>query len=180
MKRITTTIIICLCVLLLCGCGAGREWIAAGTEDMPAAALKAWINSRGELGSMEYVVNDNGVNKTYTYKLAEGTVKQAGADNTQSFSAADMPLTVKQLAEIYDDIAAWAPGNMEDSAAPGLAISYMPPRFFTADGMDFDGAAYAYSLSARKIAPVDGEYAGTKEYGIMCGGYPQAFIFIDK
>lgn len=151
MKRITTTIIICLCMLLLCGCGAGREWIAAGTEDMPAAALKAWINSRGELGSMEYVVNDNGVNKTYTYKLAEGTVKQAGADNTQSFSA-----------------------------APGLAISYMPPRFFTADGMDFDGAAYAYSLSARKIAPVDGEYAGTKEYGIMCGGYPQAFIFIDK
>lgn len=160
MKRITTTIIICLCMLLLCGCAKGCVWVAEGTEDMPAAALKSWINSRGELGSMEYVVNDNGVNKTYTYKLAEGTVKQ--------------------LAEIYDDIAAWAPGNMEDSAAPGLAISYMPPRFFTADGMDFDGAVYAYSLSARKIAPVDGEYAGTKEYGIMCGGYPQVFIFIDK
>lgn len=46
--------------------------------------------------------------------------------------------------------------------------------------LDFGELTYVYSLSTRKIAPVDGEYAGAKEYGIMCGGYPQAFIFIDK
>lgn len=77
MKRITTTIIICLCMMLLCGCGAGREWIAAGTEDMPIAVFRSWINSAGELSTVEYAACDNGAMKTYEYKLADGgEVKQ--------------------------------------------------------------------------------------------------------
>lgn len=63
MKRITTTIIICLCMLLLCGCGVGREWIAAGTEDMPIAVFRSWINSAGELSTVEYAACDNGAMK---------------------------------------------------------------------------------------------------------------------
>ena len=60
MKRITTTIIICLCMLLL---WAGREWIAAGTEDMPIAVFRSWINSAGELSTVEYAACDNDENR---------------------------------------------------------------------------------------------------------------------
>ena len=105
MKRITTTIIICLCMLLLCGCGAGREWIAAGTEDMPIAVFKSWINSAGELNTVEYAACDNGAMKTYEYKLADGgEVKQAEKEQMQGIEAKDLPLTVSQFANVYEDV----------------------------------------------------------------------------
>ena len=57
--------------------GAGREWIAAGTGDMPIAVFRSWINSAGKLSTVEYVACDNGAMKTYEYKLADGgEVKQ--------------------------------------------------------------------------------------------------------
>lgn len=100
MKRITTTIIICLCMLLLCGCGAGREWIAAGTEDMPIAVFKSWINSAGELSTVEYAACDNGAMKTYEYKLADGgEVKQTEKEQMQGVEAEELPLTVNQICQ---------------------------------------------------------------------------------
>lgn len=76
----------------------------------------------------------------------------------------------------------WAntPGNMEETVNPGLSISFINARYAYSGELDFGELTYVYSLSTRKIAPVDGEYAGAKEYGIMCGGYPMVFIFIDK
>lgn len=126
MKRITTMIIICLCMLLLCGCGAGREWIAAGTEDMP--------------------------------------------------------LTVSQFAKVYEDVREWArtPGNMEETVNPGLSISFINARYAYSGELDFGELAYVYSLSTRKITPLEGEYTGEKAYGMISGGYPMTFIFIDK
>ena len=126
MKRITTMIIICLCMLLLCGCGAGREWIAAGTEDMP--------------------------------------------------------LTVSQFAKVYEDVREWArtPGNMEETVNPGLSISFINARYAYSGELDFGELTYVYSLSTRKITPLEGEYTGEKAYGVISGGYPMVFIFIDK
>lgn len=126
MKRITTMIIICLCMLLLCGCGAGREWIAAGTEDMP--------------------------------------------------------LTVSQFAKVYEDVREWArtPGNMEETVNPGLSISFINARYAYSGELDFGELTYVYSLSTRKITPLEGEYTGEKAYGMISGGYPMVFIFIDK
>lgn len=126
MKRITTTIIICLCMLLLCGCGAGREWIAAGTEELP--------------------------------------------------------LTVSQFAKVYEDAREWArtPGNMEETVNPGLSISFINARYAYSGELDFGELTYVYSLSTRKITPLEGEYTGEKAYGMISGGYPMVFIFIDK
>lgn len=183
MKRITTTIIICLCMLLLCGCGAGREWIAAGTEDMPIAVFRSWINSAGELSTVEYAACDNGVMKTYEYKLADGgEAKQTEKEQMQGMEAEELPLTVSQLANVYEDVREWAktPGNMEDSAAPGLAISFMNARYSYSGELDFGELTYVYSLSTRKITPLEGEYTGDKAYGTISGGYPMSFIFIDK
>ena len=46
--------------------------------------------------------------------------------------------------------------------------------------LDFGELTYVYSLSTRKITPLEGEYTGEKAYGTISGGYPMAFIFIDK
>lgn len=123
MKRITTTIIICLCMLLLCGCGAGSEWIAAGTEDMPIAVFRSWINSAGELSTVEYAACDNGAMKTYEYKLADGgEVKQAEKEQMQGVETEELPLTVNQFAKVYEDMREWAntPGNMEEMVTPAF------------------------------------------------------------
>ena len=183
MKRTTTTIIICLCMLLLCGCGAGREWIAAGTEDMPIAVFKSWINSAGELSTVEYAACDNGAMKTYEYKLADGgEVKQTEKEQMQGVEAEELPLTVNQFAKVYEDVREWArtPGNMEETVNPGLAISFINARYAYSGELDFGELTYVYSLSTRKITPLEGEYTGEKAYGVISGGYPMVFIFIDK
>ena len=173
MKRITTTIIICLCTLLLCGCGAGSEWIAAGTEDMPIAVFRSWINSAGELSTV----------KTYEYKLADGgKVKQAEKEQMQGVEAEELPLTVSQFAKVYEDVREWArtPGNMEETVNPGLSISFINARYAYSGELDFGELTYVYSLSTRKITPLEGEYTGEKAYGMISGGYPMTFIFIDE
>lgn len=183
MKRITTTIIICLCMLLLCGCGAGREWIAAGTEDMPIAVFRSWINSAGELSTVEYIACDNGAMKTYEYKHDDGReVKQTEKEQMQGVEAEELLLTVSQFAKVYEDVREWArtPGNMEETVTPGLSISFINARYAYSGGLDFGGRTYVYSLSTRKITPLEGEYTGEKAYGVISGGYPMVFIFIDK
>lgn len=89
---------------------------------------------------------------------------------------------MSQLANVYEDVREWAktPGNMEDSAAPGLAISFMNARYSYSGELDFGELTYVYSLSTRKITPLEGEYTGDKAYGTISGGYPMVFIFIDK
>ena len=150
---------------------------------MPIAVFRSWINSAGELSTVEYAACDNGVMKIYEYKLADGgEVKQTEKEQMQGVEAEELPLTVSQFAKVYEDVREWArtPGNMEETVNPGLSISFITARYAYSGELDFGELTYVYSLSTRKIAPVDGEYAGAKEYGIMCGGYPQAFIFIDK
>lgn len=150
---------------------------------MPIAVFRSWINSAGELSTVEYAACDNGVMKIYEYKLADGRGGQAdgkGADAGRGGggAAADgEPVCqgVRGRARM-----ARTPGNMEETVNPGLSISFINARYAYSGELDFGELTYVYSLSTRKIAPVDGEYAGAKEYGIMCGGYPQAFIFIDK
>lgn len=163
--------------------GAGREWIAAGTEDMPIAVFRSWINSAGELSTVEYAVCDNGAMKTYEYKLADGgEVKQAEKEQMQGVEAEELPLTVSQFAKVYEDVREWArtPGNMEETVNPGLSISFINARYAYSGELDFGELTYVYSLSTRKITPLEGEYTGEKAYGVISGGYPQAFIFIDK
>ena len=95
----------------------GREWIAAGTEDMPIAVFRSWINSAGELSTVEYAACDNGAMKTYEYKLADGgEVKQTEKEQMQGVEAEELPLTVSQFAKVYEDVREWArtPGNMEE------------------------------------------------------------------
>lgn len=76
----------------------------------------------------------------------------------------------------------WArtPGNMEDAVNPGLSISFINARYAYSGELDFRELTYVYSLSTRKITPLEGEYTGEKAYGVISGGYPQAFVFIDK
>lgn len=93
-----------------------------------------------------------------------------------------MPLTVNQFAKVYEDVREWArtPGNMEETVNPGLAISFINARYAYSGELDFGELTYVYSLSTRKITPLEGEYTGEKAYGVISGGYPMVFIFIDK
>lgn len=76
----------------------------------------------------------------------------------------------------------WAntPGNMEEMVNPGLSISFINARYAYSGELDFGELTYVYSLSTRKITPLEGEYTGEKAYGVISGGYPMTFIFIDK
>lgn len=76
----------------------------------------------------------------------------------------------------------WAntPGNMEETVNPGLSISFINARYAYSGELDFGELTYVYSLSTRKITPLEGEYTGEKAYGVISGGYPMTFIFIDK
>ena len=103
-------------------------------------------------------------------------------EQMQGVEAEELPLTVSQFAKVYEDVREWAktPGNMEDAVNPGLAISFMNARYSYSGELDFGELTYVYSLSTRKITPLEGEYTGEKAYGTISGGYPMAFIFIDK
>ena len=138
---------------------------------------------RGELSTVEYAACDNGAMKTYEYKLADGgEVKQTEKEQMQGAEAEELPLTVSQFAKVYEDVREWArtPGNMEETVNPGLSISFINARYAYSGELDFGELAYVYSLSTRKITPLEGEYTGARAYGVISGCYPMVFIFIDK
>lgn len=98
---------------------------------MPIAVFRSWINSAGELSTVEYAACDNGVMKIYEYKLADGgEVKQTEKEQMQGVEAEELPLTVSQFAKVYEDVREWArtPGNMEETVNPGLSISFINAR----------------------------------------------------
>ena len=107
---------------------------------------------------------------------------QAEKEQMQGVETEELPLTVNQFAKVYEDMREWAntPGNMEEMVNPGLSISFINARYAYSGELDFGELTYVYSLSTRKITPLEGEYTGAKAYGVISGGYPMAFIFIDK
>ena len=116
------------------------------------------------------------------YKQMDIGTAKIKKEQMQGVEAEELPLTVSQFAKVYEDVREWArtPGNMEETVNPGLAISFINARYAYSGELDFGELTYVYSLSTRKITPLEGEYTGEKAYGVISGGYPMVFIFIDK
>lgn len=180
MKRIiSTALLICLCALLLCGCAKKTSWVAEGSDDYPIFTLKSWLNPDGEVSSLEYTAHDGTKCRTYSYLKADNEISEV-TDGVPSYMPGDSNLTVKEMEQIYADVCEWAPGHMEDSATPGLSISYICPRFAFLEGaIDSTSTAYVYSMASREITQLDGEYTGSRDYGTISGGYPVVVIYID-
>ena len=116
------------------------------------------------------------------YKQMDIGTAKIKKEQMQGVEAEELPLTVSQFAKVYEDVREWArtPGNMEETVNPGLSISFINARYAYSGELDFGELTYVYSLSTRKITPLEGEYTGEKAYGVISGGYPMVFIFIDK
>ena len=151
-----------LCIAALCwGCTApatlGDAWLPAEFAQENIASWNLFVENGGVHMAM---TNTADMKATYAPEQGLTTAEDASYNGGSALKG-------EQLPPLADAIDAWL-AKQEKEHAAGYAVSLVGPHFAFAGQTDMGSAERAvYSLSTGKIKALEGNYTGSKDYGII-------------